>query len=330
MLTSVVEMELATRIYNIHDDQRQWMKDMRKIFAALTNGDGTMNVESKASCCSTQIHISPANEDGRWTLAQLKAIAKAALYYERCLDMLISTKRKAKNFSNHASVHYQTEMPDSRSDDERKAEAEAYKVAALRPLWKMYFQGADVAPPVQSSHSGVKLQPCKGAQNAMAAIDSVQSPEDLAALMCTTPWYKPGGQRLDRHFNWNFLPVVSADPRGTVEFRMQEGSTTATDAIARTLLPLAFVQAALSPETSVYPDKLPLMCDCERFVKDGLILCGYDFFDADPVFQGKRDSVPSSIFFQPRDSFVMRFDGSGNELSDESSSDEDSESLSDG
>jgi hypothetical protein len=42
--------------------------------------------------CSTHVHISPSQ--GSWTLAQVKKVAKAVLYYERSIDTLLPQERR--------------------------------------------------------------------------------------------------------------------------------------------------------------------------------------------------------------------------------------------
>jgi hypothetical protein len=111
-------MELTTRIYEMPTDQIAWHKGFRNIFIAFNNmcaGDDVA-IYIDANQCSTQVHISPAKKD--WTLDQLKAIAKAIIYFERCVDALMPKERVDKTYycSNHISIFYQ--MLDDEDEDD--------------------------------------------------------------------------------------------------------------------------------------------------------------------------------------------------------------------
>ncbi|AEO53715.1 hypothetical protein MYCTH_76393 [Thermothelomyces thermophilus ATCC 42464] len=56
--------------------------------------------------CFTHIHIAPAA--GYWTLEQAKALAKSALYFERCLDALVPPYRRTSVWakSNRNNVYF--------------------------------------------------------------------------------------------------------------------------------------------------------------------------------------------------------------------------------
>jgi hypothetical protein len=47
--------------------------------------------------CSTHVYISPSQ--GSWTLAQVKRVAKAVLYYERCIDTLLPQDRRQSTWA---------------------------------------------------------------------------------------------------------------------------------------------------------------------------------------------------------------------------------------
>ena len=117
-------MELASKIYELDEHRQQWEDDLRTIFATIVNPAEGRDIRIKKSNCDTHVHISPA--DGPWKLAQLQEVAKAAVYYERCIDVVVTRPGLRSNKSNHASVHYQTEMKKPSSEAALKEMVQRY------------------------------------------------------------------------------------------------------------------------------------------------------------------------------------------------------------
>jgi hypothetical protein len=80
-------MELVSPILNFQD-QSTWKWHMDAVWWVLSEKFNT----SSTPQCSTHVHISPSQ--GSWTLAQVKRVAKAVLYYERSIDTLLPQARR--------------------------------------------------------------------------------------------------------------------------------------------------------------------------------------------------------------------------------------------
>ncbi|EMD85886.1 hypothetical protein COCC4DRAFT_155019 [Bipolaris maydis ATCC 48331] len=80
-------MELVSPILDFQD-QRTWHWHMDAVWWVLSAKFST----SSTPQCSTHVHISPTQ--GSWTLAQVKRVAKAVLYYERSIDTLLPQERR--------------------------------------------------------------------------------------------------------------------------------------------------------------------------------------------------------------------------------------------
>jgi hypothetical protein len=80
-------MELVSLILNFQD-QSTWKWHMNAEWWVLSEKFNT----SSTPQCSTHVHISPSQ--GSWTLAQVKRVAKAVLYYERSIDTLLPQARR--------------------------------------------------------------------------------------------------------------------------------------------------------------------------------------------------------------------------------------------
>ncbi|KAI1522055.1 Amidoligase-2 domain containing protein [Pyrenophora tritici-repentis] len=80
-------VELVSPILDFQD-QRTWHWHMDAVWWVLSAKFNT----SSTPQCSTHVHISPTQ--GSWTLAQVKRVAKAVLYYERSIDTLLPQERR--------------------------------------------------------------------------------------------------------------------------------------------------------------------------------------------------------------------------------------------
>ncbi|KAK3393267.1 putative amidoligase enzyme-domain-containing protein [Podospora didyma] len=66
----------------------QWMRHMRDVMGLL---DHSFEVTTTHQC-STRVHVVP--DTGFWTTSQAKALAKSAIYFERCFDALVPPYRR--------------------------------------------------------------------------------------------------------------------------------------------------------------------------------------------------------------------------------------------
>jgi hypothetical protein len=80
-------MELVSPILDFQNP-RIWHWHMDTVWYVLSTKFQTSSTHQ----CSTHIHISPS--EGSWTLAQVKRVAKAVLYYERSIDTLLPPERR--------------------------------------------------------------------------------------------------------------------------------------------------------------------------------------------------------------------------------------------
>jgi hypothetical protein len=73
-------------------DQDCWIDQINTAWKALEVG---FDIEATPQG-STHVHLSPV--PGSWNLEQVKGIAKAAVYYERCIDALVPGHRRINNW----------------------------------------------------------------------------------------------------------------------------------------------------------------------------------------------------------------------------------------
>ena len=92
MLThATVGIELVSPIMKF-TQQSHWMGQFRATWGALQRGFDVQGTPQ----CSTHIHLSPI--EGTWTLSQVKGVAKAAVYFERCIDAIVPGTRRTNNW----------------------------------------------------------------------------------------------------------------------------------------------------------------------------------------------------------------------------------------
>lgn len=103
-------MELVSPIYEFRDPDT-WESKLQLVWEVLKNGFETSTNDD----CSTHVHISPAGQDTAFTLGQAKKIAKAVVYYERCVDSIMPDKRRVKLYcrsNRYTSAFDGKEMPE--------------------------------------------------------------------------------------------------------------------------------------------------------------------------------------------------------------------------
>jgi hypothetical protein len=254
-----------------------WQGDFSAIFEALVKKEEIgMDIDDES--CSTQVHVSLAT--GAWadSLDLVKRVARAAIYFERCIDALVPKKRLnlGQCRSNHASIYYQN----------------------LYPSGTLH----NVDP---------SNRPDPSVACAVRAIDAVENISGLVALMCTAPvFYFNNGGRVERDFRWNFVPLVEKDPRGTIEFRLAPGSKDAAEAIGWVLFVVGFVQAALANEMAFVDNCEAKAEELEEFVIRGVEICGYDAKDVEVILEEGNESRVSDIEFWDQSFFIKRGSGS--------------------
>ncbi|KAF2745033.1 hypothetical protein M011DRAFT_488559 [Sporormia fimetaria CBS 119925] len=83
-----ISMEGVSPVYQFGTAHAQetWKSQIKEVWAGFTQFSA-----QAAPGCSTHVHLSPSS--ARWTLPQVKAIAKAALYFEPCIDAIMPAHR---------------------------------------------------------------------------------------------------------------------------------------------------------------------------------------------------------------------------------------------
>ncbi|KAL2173779.1 putative amidoligase enzyme-domain-containing protein [Thermothelomyces heterothallicus CBS 202.75] len=83
-------VELVSSIF--YTQQRhKWIPELRETWRVLESG---FEVHATKEC-STHVHLSPAS--GPWTLSAARGVAKAAIFFERCIDGLMPGHRRIIN-----------------------------------------------------------------------------------------------------------------------------------------------------------------------------------------------------------------------------------------
>lgn len=83
-------MELNSKIYRFRDD-KIWNEDLDRVWDVLKS----LSTHT-TDTCATQIHVSPVSHD--WVIGEVKKMAKAIVYYERCVDSLLPYKRRTNHY----------------------------------------------------------------------------------------------------------------------------------------------------------------------------------------------------------------------------------------
>lgn len=76
----------------VFTQQSLWVNQIRTVWSTLEKG---FEVRTTTQC-STHVHVSPAQ--GTWTLAQVKGVAMAAVYFERSIDALVPGYRRINHW----------------------------------------------------------------------------------------------------------------------------------------------------------------------------------------------------------------------------------------
>ncbi|KAL2156626.1 hypothetical protein VTH82DRAFT_1371 [Thermothelomyces myriococcoides] len=94
-------VELVSPIFYTQRKQ-EWIPEIRKIWRIL---EERFEVHATREC-STHIHLSPAS--GPWTLSTARGVAKAAVFFERCIDALMPGHRRINPYcmSNRRNARY--------------------------------------------------------------------------------------------------------------------------------------------------------------------------------------------------------------------------------
>ncbi|KAF1959961.1 hypothetical protein CC80DRAFT_533250 [Byssothecium circinans] len=106
LLVKEIPIELSSATY---DDLAVMRSAVEKLFACMETKK--IKIELNEST-STQVHLSTP---GEFSVQEVKKIAKSVLYWERCVDCLVSSKRVNKGYveSNHASVYFNQRKTDA-------------------------------------------------------------------------------------------------------------------------------------------------------------------------------------------------------------------------
>lgn len=199
-LTPPGGLELVSPIYHI---QSYWAGDLTTIFSTLHSSFTLV----ASPHCSTHVHISGTPLP--LSASSLAALAKAALYYEPALDLLVPSARRTSTAywcqSNRVSP-------------------------AMRSLPSL----ADCLSLIDAASASNSVRPVVEAMNLFPAASA---------------YGRAHGKHRDfvrgKVYKWDFTGMLSG-ARGTVEFRQPSGSLEAEEAAAWVTLAAAFVAGAMA------------------------------------------------------------------------------------
>ncbi|KAK3299547.1 putative amidoligase enzyme-domain-containing protein [Chaetomium fimeti] len=94
-------VELVSPIFYFQQ-KHIWINEVKKIWKVLESEFEVHPTDE----CSTHIHLSPSN--GPWSLNEAKGVAKAAIFFERCIDALMPGHRRINPYcmSNRWNPEY--------------------------------------------------------------------------------------------------------------------------------------------------------------------------------------------------------------------------------
>ncbi|KAF2649552.1 hypothetical protein K491DRAFT_582771, partial [Lophiostoma macrostomum CBS 122681] len=222
-------LELVSPILNFqHRDV--WQAQIRNVWEALTDKFDTCSTEQ----CSTHVHVSPS--EAEWSLDLVKSAAKAVLYFEGCIDLVMPPDRRTNVWCKSNRWNFFTgsrSLPDlfGQIDAAKSIKRTVFIMSVLSPLPSKEFRGNS-------------------------------SPYDHISR--STRWNFTG---LNKNGN-------GAETKCTIEFRQPPGSASAEDTQLWIDFAASFLQGAFQCAHQIDPTTLPTMELFRSFLLNGALLSG--------------------------------------------------------